>query len=105
MRNSARDHRHGSVVYSRRNNFVAAIFGNVSDVFRRGIRSNVEIRNRRANQGIADAAANKQGLKARILQQTAQVLGFRPIQPSAADLHGTSLSARPRSIRAVAPQM
>ena len=95
----------GAMINAGWNHPKACVLSNVSHDFRRGIGGDINIRHGDPQQRIAHRAADKQRLMARHGQGRAQRLRARVVKPSAVNLHHSALSANPRKIRAVAPQM
>jgi hypothetical protein len=65
----------------------------------------IDICDRNAHQRIAHATAHHIGLISGLFQQVQRLLRGRGFSPCAAYAHGPTLSASPRKMRAVAPQI
>ena len=105
MRDTVRHDSDGAMHNTCRHGFQPRSFGKPHDGGRFGIGGNVHIGDGFAQQRIADAAANQERLESRIGQRGTDGLCLWPCQPVARHPHCASLSASPRRMRAVAPQM
>ena len=105
MRHALGDHRDSAMFDPGRNNPKPRGFRYIGDDFGQSIGGDINISHSPRHQRIAHAAANKQRAIARRRQRRAKRLRAGLADPIAADLHCAALSAKPRKIRAVAPQM
>ncbi len=106
VRDLSGDHRDGAVIQSRRDGAQPARLCQANDHIRGGIGGQVDIGDRSVQQRVAYAAADEKRLMAGFGQQPADALGLGPLDPVPGDArHAANRSARPRRIRAVAPQM
>ena len=97
--------RHRAMRQPGRNHLEVAQERNVSDLFRRCVGGYINVTYRFIQHRVANAAAHQERTKSGALQGGAQGLGARVLQPLARYFHGFVRSAKPRRIRAVAPQM
>ena len=95
-----------AVVNPGRHGFQPRLFGKPNHGFGMRIRCDIDIGYRFRQKRVANAAADEQRCVTGARQHPAHRLGGGVADPIAIDLrHAISLSARPRKMRAVAPQM
>ena len=105
MRNSTRNHGNRAMFDARWNGAKTCRRGDFDNIFGQSIGRNVNVTNSHANNGVAHASAHEKRAMAGRKQSSHQSLRSCSIQPSTRHLHGPNLSASPRRIRAVAPQI
>ena len=99
------DHGHGSVVDPGRHGLEPVALGNLHHPFGARIGGNVDVIRGQPKQPVPDAAADEERMEPLGFQRLAQFLRAGVMQPVGLEDHDATRSARPFSIRAVAPQM
>ncbi len=100
------DHSNRAMVNPGGNSLQTRGLGQFHNPFRVSVGGNVDIRDRNSKQRVSDTTANEQRLMARVGQNGTNPLRHRIGQPALGDpRHACILSAKPRRMRAVAPQM
>jgi hypothetical protein len=95
----------GAVVDAGGDGFQTCRLRKVDNAVRRGIGCDIDIGDSGMQKRVPDATAHEEGLMPCPGQHGADRVGGGVIQPRDTDLHVCTLSARPRRMRAVAPQM
>ena len=95
----------GAMLQPRWNDTKTGSVGYISDCFGQGVGGDIDVRNRHAQQGVAHTAPHEQGAIALRSQCRAKCLRACMVNPIARNPHAETLSAKPRRMRAVAPQM
>ena len=105
MRHAVNDDRHGAMLQARRHRAKPGGPGDIQHRFGVRICRQINITDRHIKNGVAHAAAHEQGLKT--LRDQSLQKGLRPcrMKPVTGKFHLVTLSARPRRMRAVAPQI